>query len=255
MEQNSRAFERFALQPSTQGQTASDRHPESETTSSRTSLAFFRFLTLNTTTMTTLALLTAWSPSISESSDGQPLVTRISDFVVDFPYDRLPDNKWLALTLRLEVVLLSIAFYLISEPLLKVFATKSGMNGKSTLFRTAVAVHNLALAVFSFVVAVNAWHVFSSHYKQRGWRATYCDQDGEFWASGNGTWSMIFYLSKYWEFVDTWILVIKVCRILLRVKDCLFSLGTHFLIMSPLNTRTRVRNLPFYNYIIMQESS
>lgn len=160
--------------------------------------------------MTALASLTAWSPSISESSDGKPLVTTISEFAVDFPYDRLPENKWLALSLRLEVVLLSIAFYLLSEPLLRAFVTKFGMNGKSTPFRAFVAFHNLALAVFSFVVAVNAWHVFSSHYKQRGWKATYCDRDGDFWASGNGTWSTIFYLSKYWEFVDTWILVIKV---------------------------------------------
>jgi len=161
-------------------------------------------------TMTSLASLTAWSPSVSESSDGNPLVISLSDFVVDFPYDRLPENRWLALTLRLEVVLLLIAFYLVSEPLLAALTQKFGLNGKSTAFRTAVAIHNLALAVFSLVVAVNAWNVFSSHYKQRGWKATYCDRDGEFWASGNGTWSIVFYISKYWEFVDTWILVIKV---------------------------------------------
>lgn len=162
-------------------------------------------------TMTTLASLTAWNPSISESNDGEPLVTSLSDFGIDFPHDRLPkNNAWLAAFLRLEVVLASILFYLISEPLLQAITKRTGMTGTCRIFKTAVAVHNLALAVFSLVVAVNAWQTFFSHYAERGWMATYCDPDGEFWKSGNGTWSIIFYLSKYWEFIDTWILVIKV---------------------------------------------
>jgi hypothetical protein len=161
--------------------------------------------------MTTLASLTAWNPSISESNDGEPLVTSLSDFGIDFPHDRLPkNNAWLAAFLRLEVVLASILFYLISEPLLQAITKRTGMTGTCRIFKTAVAVHNLALAVFSLVVAVNAWQTFFSHYAERGWMATYCDRDGEFWKSGNGTWSIIFYLSKYWEFIDTWILVIKV---------------------------------------------
>ena len=173
--------------------------------------------------MASLASLVAWSPIISESNDGEPLVSSISDFIVDFPYDRLPGNKWLALSLRLEVVLASILFYLVSEPLLKAFTIKHGMTGKSRTFRTAVAVHNLTLAVFSFVVAVNAWHVYTTHVADRGWEAVYCDRDGAFWKSGNGTWSIIFYISKYWEFIDTWILVIKVMHVttVLRVRWCL----------------------------------
>lgn len=145
-----------------------------------------------------------------ESIDGEPLVTKISEFVVDFPYDRLPtDNALLAFFLQPKNVVASVLFYLASEPLLQSFTQQYGITGKSSIFRMAVAAHNLALAIFSLLVAINAFQVFSSHYQQYGWNATYCDQDGSFWASGNGTWAIIFYLSKYWEFIDTWILVLK----------------------------------------------
>lgn len=156
-----------------------------------------------------LRLISAWRPTLLESIDGDPLVTSISGFVIDFPYDRLPENKWLALTMRPESVLLMVAFYLISEPLLKAFIRHFGLTGKSDVFRTAVALHNLALAVFSFVVAVNSWSAVISHFAESGWEATYCDRDGTLWEAGLGTWSTIFYISKFWEFADTWILVVK----------------------------------------------
>ena len=156
-----------------------------------------------------LRLMSSWHPTLLESRDGDSLVTSISGFVVDFPYDRLPENKWLALTLRPGSVLLLVAFYLISEPLLKVFIWYFGLTGKSSAFRSAVALHNLMLAVFSFVVAIKAWPVVISHFTESGWEATYCDRDGTLWEAGLGTWSIIFYISKYWEFIDTWIIVIK----------------------------------------------
>ena len=40
---------------------------------------------------------------------------------------------------------------------------------------------------------------------------TYCDPNGTLWeqSTGFGSWAVIFYVSKYWEFADTWILVLK----------------------------------------------
>jgi hypothetical protein len=40
---------------------------------------------------------------------------------------------------------------------------------------------------------------------------TYCDPKGTLWGqpSGFGAWCLVFYISKYWEFFDTWILVFK----------------------------------------------
>mmetsp|Transcript_8185 Transcript_8185/g.17094 ORF Transcript_8185/g.17094 Transcript_8185/m.17094 type:complete len:522 (+) Transcript_8185:59-1624(+) len=58
--------------------------------------------------MALLFLTTVLRPSIcslSEPTDGRPLVTSISDFVVDFPRER-PSNTWFAPFLSFEVVLL-----------------------------------------------------------------------------------------------------------------------------------------------------
>jgi GNS1/SUR4 family len=51
-------------------------------------------------------------------------------------------------------------------------------------------------------------HIFFFLFK--GFMATYCDQDGTFWNEGGlGAWATAFYISKYYEFVDTWILIFK----------------------------------------------
>lgn len=37
----------------------------------------------------------------------------------------------------------------------------------------------------------------------------YCDRDDSLWSAGLGAWTNLFYISKFYEFVDTWILVWK----------------------------------------------
>ena len=47
------------------------------------------------------------------------------------------------------------------------------------------------------------------HLRSHGFRDTFCDQDSSLWNAGIGGWTMIFYLSKYYEFLDTFVLIIK----------------------------------------------
>ena len=47
------------------------------------------------------------------------------------------------------------------------------------------------------------------HLAEKGAMATYCDADGSLWASGMGAWCTIFYVSKYYEWVDTLVLIAK----------------------------------------------
>mmetsp|Transcript_19788 Transcript_19788/g.46030 ORF Transcript_19788/g.46030 Transcript_19788/m.46030 type:complete len:286 (+) Transcript_19788:196-1053(+) len=150
-----------------------------------------------------------WAPVLPESLDGKPLATKISELFWEFPYDRLPENRLVALSLRPEVVLICAILYLVSKPPLKALAKAVGFDGKSEVFRMAIAVHNASLAAFSAVVMFHSWSIVGNHLMEYGVESTYCDQDGSLWASGHGAWSTIFYLSKYWEFVDTWILVLK----------------------------------------------
>lgn len=154
-----------------------------------------------------------WTPLLPESTDGRPLTTHVSDFLVqNFPYDRVSTN--IGLLLRPESVLGFVALYLVSEAPLKAIVKTIKFDGKSTAFRLLVGIHNLCLAIFSAIVMVNAYAVVGRHMRKYGFMDTYCDPNGTLWASGFGAWSTIFYISKYWEFMDTWILVLKVrCHI------------------------------------------
>lgn len=151
-----------------------------------------------------------WIPDLGESTDGLPLATKISDLFLDFPYDRVPDNWILRLVLHPGSVFAMLAFYLVSKPLFRQIAKL--VDPKASWFAFSIAEHNFLLAVFSLVVVINSWPIVIGHYKRRGAFDTYCDPEGRLWdkdGSGFGPWALIFYISKYWEFVDTWILVLK----------------------------------------------
>lgn len=47
------------------------------------------------------------------------------------------------------------------------------------------------------------------HLYQHGLKETYCDYSGTLWSSGLGGWATIFYISKYYEFLDTFVLIVK----------------------------------------------
>uniref|UniRef100_A0A7R9ZSX7 Elongation of fatty acids protein n=1 Tax=Craspedostauros australis TaxID=1486917 RepID=A0A7R9ZSX7_9STRA len=147
-----------------------------------------------------------WRPEIHESLDDKPLATTISDIFIDFPYDRLPSNAYLAWFLRPEGVACTLIFYLVSKPIMKMLPIAP----KSTAFRNCVAIHNISLAIFSGIVAWNSAVINVQHFLEYGLFDTYCDPNGTLWHdSGFGAWAVIFYISKYYEFVDTWILVWK----------------------------------------------
>ena len=146
-----------------------------------------------------------WRPEFPDSIDGDPLATTVRGLFLDFDYGRLPSNPWIALWLRPEFTLVVLLFYVVvSKPLTAFLRDKTGLDPKGAALRNFIAVHNLALAVFSFVTAWNSWGIVVLHYLAYGAFDAYCDTQGRHWKSGLGAWSFIFYISKYYEFVDTW---------------------------------------------------
>lgn len=143
-----------------------------------------------------------------------PLATSVTDLVPEslggtFPSARAslsPIEFWL----RPETPVLLVVAYLLSKPVLKVAVEKLDVTGKSAMFKAVVAAHNLLLVVFSGTVFLATVPMIYAHAQSHGALATYCDFDGSLWYdSGFGVWSIIFYLSKYYEFADTWVLVMK----------------------------------------------
>ena len=154
-----------------------------------------------------------WKPPLPESIDGQPLSQSVSELFADFPYDRLPaDSPLVAWIMKPETVAILIVAYWISKPVLKFVVSVSGFDGnQSSIFRALVAVHNFGLCIFSGAVVIYSWPIVYLSFSQNGSFQTYCDPEHSFWnESGFGVWALIFYISKYYEFVDTWILILKV---------------------------------------------
>lgn len=167
-----------------------------------------------------------WRPDLAESADGRPLATHPSDLLPwNFPYDRLPsDDPWVAAVwLRPDFCAVAILYYVtISRPVTAAVRDKilglrprprrdddgssstTNNNKASQALTNFIALHNLALAIFSAVTAWNSWGLVVQHYLRFGWWASYCDPDGHLWSTGLGAWCFIFYISKYYEFVDTW---------------------------------------------------
>jgi len=102
----------------------------------------------------------------------------------------------------------SLLFYLlVSKRLFAVIRDKTGLQKDSTLLKLFVFVHNLSLAIFSLVVFVNVAPHMVAFTSTEGWQALHCDPT--FWHSSFGWWCKVFYVSKYWEFIDSWILILK----------------------------------------------
>ena len=157
--------------------------------------------------------------NLSESSDGHPLAKTVSDLLPwsGFPYHRLSTSHWIvAWTMRPEVVVGLVLFYWVSKRPLKALVTwivayrKDEPLSSSKVFRFAIGLHNFILALYSAVTVMYSWPIVGEHILQYGIFDTYCDPHKTLWHSGFGAWALLFYISKYYEFVDTWILILKV---------------------------------------------
>ncbi|CAG8769405.1 10293_t:CDS:2, partial [Dentiscutata erythropus] len=83
-------------------------------------------------------------------------------------------------------------------------AKKSG--GPMTTF---VFLHNLALFVFSLATFVSVFPALLKNYSTHNLTDAYCDRDGSFWNDALGYWGYLFYLSKFYEVIDTIIILLK----------------------------------------------
>lgn len=105
------------------------------------------------------------------------------------------------------LVLFGVTLYLGLKPHFTLLCRKLRTNGKSTPFRLFALIHNLLLCAYSVWTASNVLPMTISHLRNKGIESTYCSKS--LWNSGMHYWGFLFYLSKYWELVDTLLLIIK----------------------------------------------
>ncbi|KAI9179226.1 hypothetical protein H9P43_005889 [Blastocladiella emersonii ATCC 22665] len=81
--------------------------------------------------------------------------------------------------------------------------------GSGPLMTAAVFLHNVVLCAFSAWVFVGAAPIFARNLLADPSVATWCDRSGAYWTEALGYYTWVFYLSKYWEILDTVIILAK----------------------------------------------
>lgn len=103
--------------------------------------------------------------------------------------------------------LAGVALYFLLKIALTFVCSQLHTNGKSQAFRRVTLIHNLLLCAYSFWTCVNVWSLTSKHLNLYGYESTVCNN--RLWTSGMNFWGFLFYLSKYWELLDTFLLIWK----------------------------------------------
>lgn len=137
-------------------------------------------------------------------------VTTISQFLNPSSFDYsavFPADHFYSHFAHPAVPLGAVALYLLLSNI--VFTTIKNvfnLQPKGPVIQTITAVHSFALAAYSGWTFVNAANLFYGFAKNDGFWVTLYDPHGAVWAS-MGWWVVHFYISKFYEFIDTWIVV------------------------------------------------
>jgi hypothetical protein len=78
-----------------------------------------------------------------------------------------------------------------------------------SLITLLAVVHNFLLLVFSFLTFIHTAPVMKYLFQSQGLADTLCDFGQNAWKNGLFYWGWLFYLSKYYEFIDTLIILMK----------------------------------------------
>jgi GNS1/SUR4 family len=104
---------------------------------------------------------------------------------------------------------LGVAFFVVSKYALDWLCGALGTTGTSNAFRFFCILHNAALCIYSAWTASIALPLLVRTHTERGFWASFGDDNDEVWNGGMGMTTYLFYLSKYYEFVDSYILIVK----------------------------------------------
>jgi len=97
-------------------------------------------------------------------------------------------------------------FYLISLLVLHIYMKEK----KAMVLKGFTFVHNVILTLLSLTMFIGASYGAILKYKSQGfWAGLVCEQDPEPIKGPLFYWSYIFYLSKFYEFIDSYLLVVK----------------------------------------------
>lgn len=122
-----------------------------------------------------------------------------------------PSDKLYAMFDHPYVPFGAVLFYLlISNSIFDVIRKMFNLAPKGPVIQSITILHSSLLAVYSLWTCVNTVSIVVPHVMEVGFLPAMCDASGELWgAKGLSFWVTHFYLSKFYEFIDTWLIVLK----------------------------------------------
>ena len=103
-----------------------------------------------------------------------------------------------------------IGYCLLSNVIMGALRSAFKLEPKGAVIQTLTIIHSAILAIYSGWTCYYAWIIVGGHIAEHGLWVSLCDTDGALWTAKNaGWWVTHFYISKYYEFIDTWIILLK----------------------------------------------
>ncbi|CAG8476607.1 12284_t:CDS:2 [Funneliformis mosseae] len=135
---------------------------------------------------------------------------------IPFPeyYPNVMDYRFPLTIASLYIISVSL-FNPRSNAVSRIVAKQKGLKIKNTqsspLMTAFIFLHNLALCVFSIITFINMGRAFFMNFVKHSDSFTdaYCDRDSSLWNNSLGYWGYLFYLSKFYEVIDTVIILFK----------------------------------------------
>lgn len=101
-------------------------------------------------------------------------------------------------------------YWFLSAPVCAWIRETFALKPKGSFVQTVTVAHSAILALYSFWTFINSVNILNKYMRNKTMMESLCDYDEKLWDVYNiGFWCTHFYLSKYYEFVDTWILHLK----------------------------------------------
>jgi hypothetical protein len=103
-----------------------------------------------------------------------------------------------------------IAYLLFSKIIFQTIQQTFKLESRGPVIQTITILHSILLTLYSGWTWYNTWMIFIPHLTQHGFFSTFCDVNKEIWIDKNvNFWMTHFYISKFYEFIDTWIILLK----------------------------------------------
>lgn len=98
-----------------------------------------------------------------------------------------------------------LAYLLVSKSVFKMIRTTFNVQPKGPALQSITILHSAILAIYSGWTCYNTGKIVLPLIFGNGLYPTLCDISGKVWfEDGLGFWITHFYLSKYYEFIDSW---------------------------------------------------